>query len=282
MAIVEITVADLTTATLPGLGVFDVLMRANKAHLDAEFLQGRIKGPEYSTVYLGSLQAVMSTALQFLLSKQKLTLEAELLEQQILLAQVQVTQAQAELALLQANLTKVPYEILKLQAEISLMGKQEDKTAADIAMVNAQKLLIDQQALNAVQTIALTIAQTTLVVAEECEKRAQFNLIVQNTARAVQETALLARKIVTETAQTDGSSVTADSVVGRQNALYVAQSSAYARDAELKVAKELIGTWNTRQLSEGAQVYNTDNKLTDNNIGNAIAKMMSGIGASYT
>ena len=81
-----IAVTDLTQSTLEGTGVFDVLMRANKAHLEAEFNKNRIKGAEYATVYLGSLTQVMQTALQFLLTKEKTDLEAQLLHKQILLA----------------------------------------------------------------------------------------------------------------------------------------------------------------------------------------------------
>ena len=45
-----IAVTDLTQSTLEGTGVFDVLMRATKVHLDAEFAKNRIKGSEYATV----------------------------------------------------------------------------------------------------------------------------------------------------------------------------------------------------------------------------------------
>ena len=41
-----ITLDDLTTATVEGSGVFDVLMRANKAHLEQEFKLNRIKGTD--------------------------------------------------------------------------------------------------------------------------------------------------------------------------------------------------------------------------------------------
>ena len=54
-----LTVATLTETTIEGNGVFDVLMRANKAHLDKEFALNGIKGAEYATVYLGSLESVM-------------------------------------------------------------------------------------------------------------------------------------------------------------------------------------------------------------------------------
>ena len=56
MALVPLVTGDLTEATLGGNGVFDVLMRANKAHLESEFQKNRIKGPEYSQVYLGSFE----------------------------------------------------------------------------------------------------------------------------------------------------------------------------------------------------------------------------------
>ena len=75
-----LTVATLTETTIEGNGVFDVLMRATKAHLDVEYSKNRIKGPEYSTVYLGALQAVMQTALQFSLVQEKTNRELLLLD----------------------------------------------------------------------------------------------------------------------------------------------------------------------------------------------------------
>ena len=75
MAVLPLVITDLTQGTLEGMGVFDALMRANKVHLEAEFQKNRIKGPEYATVYLGSLQAVMQAALTFLSQSQKVTKE---------------------------------------------------------------------------------------------------------------------------------------------------------------------------------------------------------------
>jgi len=133
-----LTVADLTEATLEGVGVFDVLMRANKAHLDAEYTKNRIKGPEYSTVYLGSLEPVLRVSLEFLLQRDKNALEAQLLEQQIILAGVEVQKAQAELAILELNLTKIP-------AEIALLNAQTAQVSAETLNVPKQGMLIDAQ-----------------------------------------------------------------------------------------------------------------------------------------
>lgn len=82
MPATPVVLDDLTTAIIDGPGVFDVLMRANKAHLESEFTKGRIKGPEYATVYLGSLEAVLKASLEWLLQRDKVNQEVKLLTEQ--------------------------------------------------------------------------------------------------------------------------------------------------------------------------------------------------------
>lgn len=82
MPATPVVLTDLTTAVIDGPGVFDVLMRANKAHLESEFTKGRIKGPEYATVYLGSLEAVLKASLEWLLQRDKVNQEVKLLTEQ--------------------------------------------------------------------------------------------------------------------------------------------------------------------------------------------------------
>lgn len=76
----KVDIHDLTHATVDGDGVFDVLMRAVNAHLQKEWSANRLKGTEYSTVYLGALESTMNASLQFLLARDKLNKELELLE----------------------------------------------------------------------------------------------------------------------------------------------------------------------------------------------------------
>jgi len=64
-------VSRLTTQSVDGTGVFDVLMKAAKQHLLEEYEADRITGAEYTQVYLGAMTAVMQTALQFLLNSQQ-------------------------------------------------------------------------------------------------------------------------------------------------------------------------------------------------------------------
>jgi len=216
-------VADLTESTVEGAGVFDLLMRANKAHLEQEFSKNRIKGSEYATVYLGSMQAVMEASLKFLLERQKVGLDAELIQAQIL-------------------------------------------------QVQAQTALLAEQTLNA-------IAERDVLIAQKCKLQAEFDLLVESKLKSAQETALLAQKVLTERAQTQALGVDGDSVVGKQKALYQAQTDGFTRDAEQKVAKVMVDSWNVRRTTDEDTVADTTNKLSDTFVGRAVDKLLTGVGA---
>ncbi|HEY7823556.1 MAG TPA: hypothetical protein VIG24_12000 [Acidimicrobiia bacterium] len=126
---------QLSEATVDGTGVFDVLMRATSAHLEQEFQKSRIRGPEYSQVYLGSLQAVMSASLQFLLQKENAELQNALLEQQIL---TEVQQTAVALA-----------QKCKLDAEFDVLMLTKDKIIAETALLNQKRLTEQAQTVGA-------------------------------------------------------------------------------------------------------------------------------------
>jgi hypothetical protein len=247
----QIKLSDLTTKVIGGTGVFDVLMDANKAHLESEFTKGRIKGTEYATVYLGALQQVLQASLEFLLRKDKQNLEAELLMQQI-----EVAKAEVEIA--KQNALKIPKEI-----EILVAQK---------AQITAQTSLTEQQRLNAV-------TENTVLVAQECKLKAEFDVLKSTDLKTQQETSLLTQKTATERAQTQAIGVDDNSVVGRQKALYVAQTNGFARDAENKVAKIMIDTWNVRRTTDQGTIADTVNKLDDATVGRAVSKMLAGVNA---
>jgi hypothetical protein len=445
-----LTTADLTSANASGQGVFDVLMRAVKSHLDEEFKRGAIKGPEYATVYLGSLNLAMQTGLSFLLQQQKTGLEVSILEKQLLLAGVQVDKAAIELAMLTASQAKIPAEIAQIEAQTLLIGQQKTSLIAealnipkqgslldaqvlvankqvDIAnaeidiklqqvlvataevgiaqakLVNipkegahldaqtslvtqqvtnlgAEKLdieaktllvtqqrtnltaeglnipkqgaVLDAQALNlgaeksltdgkvlnlAAETLNLPkqgqkidadravseqqqlnlvsenlgiIARTALaseqleseafrnfvhptdptlsgtlekerqvLIAQECKLKAEFDYVVSSTAKSAGEIALLAQKTVTESAQVLAMGVDADSVIGKQKALYTAQTNGFTRDAEQKAAKVLVDSWSVRRSTDEATVADGTNMLNDTAVGRAVTKLLTGVGA---
>ena len=239
-----VPLSDLTQTTLEGSGVFDTLMRSMKAHLEAEYQKGRIKGAEYSTVYLGSLTAVLDASLNFLLQREKVALEAELMAQQVLVAQAEVAKANAQVQVALA-------EVEKARVELEILGLTKEKIPAEIAVLHAQK----------------------------CKLDAEFDLIKEQTIKSAQETLLLAQKVTTEKAQVSSIGVDADSVVGRQKALYQAQTNGFARDAEQKAAKLMADTWNVRRTTDEGTVADGTNMLNDATVGRAINKMLQGVGA---
>ena len=143
-----IAVSDLTQATINGTGIFDVLMRANAAHLEAEFAKGRIKGPEYSTVYLGSLTQVMQTALQLLLSKEKTDLEAQVLSQQLLQLQAQTALVIQQKANAILESTVLIATECKLRAEFDVLQSTNLKTVQETALL-AQKAATERAQITA-------------------------------------------------------------------------------------------------------------------------------------
>lgn len=383
-----ITIANLTQATVDGTGVFDVLMRANKAHLEAEFAKGRIKGSEYATVYLGSLQAVLQTAFQYVLQENKVNQDILVMEKQILLlqSQIEMTNQQKANAIIEgtvltnnaakitaetahltqqtsnaviegANLTKhglmvdaqkaqVAQQTTNLVAEALNIPKQGSKIDADTAQATAQTALVTQQRLNVIDELLTATAQRTklaadaahiagqtsmvaqqttnlvseelaidaktallteqlqteqarnyihptdpllsgnfeqerrVLVGQKCKLDAEYELLQREELKSAAEIILLGQKNETEKAQVLALGVDADSVVGRQKALYVAQTNGFSRDAEQKAAKLMVDTWNVRKTTDpDAADINASNKLIDTNIGRAIEKLLTGVGA---
>jgi hypothetical protein len=228
----------------------------------------------------------MQTALQFLLTKQKAALEAQLLEQQVLLAQAQLTKVQAEITQLEAQTALVNQQRTNLIAEalnIPKQGEVLDKQALQITQQTANlvsdKALTDQRTLLTTEQTANAVLEGTVLVAQECKLRAEFDVLKSTDLKVQQETSLLTQKVVTERAQTLAIGVDNDSVIGKQKSLYQAQTSGFVRDAEQKAAKIMVDSWNVRRTTDEGTSANTTNKLDDLSVGKAVDKLLGGIGA---
>ncbi len=266
----EITVGDFTTETLDGTGVFDVMMRSVQAHVVNEGQSGRITGTEYANVYLGSLQTAMTHGMELLFGKDKLTLELQMLEIQRDRAQIEKETAEVQQALMQAQVSKIG-------VEMELAELEKLKITADTARIDAQSALLARQEANGEK-------EGLVLDAQACKLKAEYDLILQQVAKAAEETGLLAQKTVSEQAQTQN---VADetSVIGRQLNLYQAQADGFQRNAEQKAAKIMVDTWNVRRTTDegtiaGKAPQGDDNKLGDANIAKAVGKLLSGVNAT--
>jgi hypothetical protein len=288
-----ITNAQLTEATLNGNGLFDLLMRAVGTHLDDQYSKARIKGPEYAEVYLGAMTAILQNSTGFLLERDLKDLERQILEvklQQALLekdklaAEILLVNAQVDLA--EAEVTKVNADILRINAQTELTAQQKANLvleAANIpkigAKLDAETQLIGQQKTNLIAE-ALNIPKQGLVLdGQKCKLDAEFDLLVEQKVKTASETGLLNQKKVTEQAQTNGTGIDANSVIGRQISLYQAQADGFKRDAEQKGTKILVDSWNARRATDEATVADGTNKLADAYIGQAVTKLLAGMGA---
>jgi len=344
-----ITIADYTGATVDGTGSFDVMMRSVKAHVSAEYNNGRITGAEYANVYLGALQSTMDRALDFLITRDKLNLEIGLLalqttkltiekdiaaqqllqmEQEVLKSAVLVTLTEAQVTqmglqnsqieeqslLIAAQTAKATNEVLQLtaqtaqvveqtaliaeqrlkvsdeieainaqtaltQSQTTVSDKQALKLAADTLLTTSQKAVSDQQTLKLTQDTINAVSENTVLIAQQCKLTAEFDLISEQVNKTTAEKELLAQKTVTETAQTNAVGTSTDSVLGKQKALYTAQTASFARNDEQKTAKLLIDSWNARRLTDDATLADSVNGLLDANVGRAVTKLLTGIDA---
>lgn len=327
-------VTRLTTKSVNGTGVFDVLMAAVKEHLLEEYDADRITGDDYSKVYLGALQGVMQTAAQYLLNSQqeeKIQAEIGLTRQKTVteLAQTDddiptglafngsvsvggIVSLQKEKLTLEATL--VDSQVKQTDAEISLYGQKiitelaqtdDDLTQAVVAgfgynsantiagMVQATKNKTAAEASYTQQKTVTELANTSDTkpsdLGEMTGTTAITGLMSIQKDKTAAERLLLAQKTNTELAQTADTVIVASpylntstavtGVVGKQKDLYAAQTDGFSRDAEQKVLKILSDVWAVN-ATQGNATANSTNGFDDTSLGTVVTKAKAGIGVS--
>ena len=306
----RVDISNLTHATIDGNGVFDVLMRTVNAHPQKEWTANRLKGTEYSTVYLGALESTMNTSLQFLLAKDKLNAELAILEQQLVNLKVEEINATKQGLLLDKQLDDlVAATALKTQQKANLVDElltnaqqrsnlvtEQARIAAQTAQINAetlnvpkQGLLIDAQKDTQLQQ-KLNLADELLTAAQQRTNLSSENqAIIAKTANTAQQTAnLLAEaanipiqgtvyastriKIDAEKALLIDKLTTEAS----QRTVLAAQASGYRRDAEQKAAEIMTRAFaaiatTTGMDSAAASGYG----ISQGNVAAAVSKLIT-------
>jgi hypothetical protein len=75
--ITDVTDGAIVSTEWEGSGIFDVLMAAVNKNIEVQYLKGRLKGADYATVYLGSIQAVLAESTQYVHTERQLVLDEE-------------------------------------------------------------------------------------------------------------------------------------------------------------------------------------------------------------
>lgn len=132
-----INITDLVNGSVvnndwSGTGVFDELMSAVNSNINLQYSLGRINAADYAQVYLGGIQSVISQSIQYLLQKDLIAAQIDgALADNLIKAE--------ELAIRQAELTKLQYEIA------TLLPDQHNINVAQQADLAASTLLKTQQ-----------------------------------------------------------------------------------------------------------------------------------------
>jgi len=222
-----LTTDVVTEGCVDGNGIYDVFMKAHMDAIHQEYAKQRIKGSEYSKVYLGGMQAAMQSAVGYALGRDKAAAEAELAK----------------------------YAVVKAQADILLLGEQICKTQKEIELLEMQKNLFTAQ------TWA-EIAKTTPSIAEFMQELTGTTPILDGPAtvhedstigaqvgKVKRENFLLRQKEQTEQAQIANTvgPLSPDGIVGtktdvkgvllKEKNLLQRQADGFVRDAEAKSAK---------------------------------------------
>lgn len=277
----DINLEDLTN--LNSEGIFDKLMSVMQERLKTEHQDGRITGTEYSKVFLGLMEGVLSQSMQFLLQKDQAAKQVEVLEAQRLLATAQTEAVTAEIALTEKQTLKVikETEILDIQkdlteAQVLLTTAQTSKTDVEVEILEIEKTKTAAEVNLVNASTAKSNKEVEVLNAQLANIPKEGDLIDKQVTKANAETVFLTQRIKTETAQIvdtiDG--VPVAGVIGKQKYLYQAQTDGFKSDSKIKLLNALTNTWVVRRSTDEGTVADNTNRLSDSNIGVAVAACM--------
>lgn len=252
-------VSRLTTQSLSGTGVFDVLMNATKLHLKEEYDSERITGSEYTTLYLGAMTSVMQQSVQFLLNTQQ--------EEQIQ-AEIALTRQKTVTELAQTDDT-LPLG-LGFNGDSEVEGLVASKKAIDLL----QATLVDSQVRASDSNIVIqedlaALKRTTTVAELELHTLLNEAQIDASNANIEVQADLATAKITNDHISTTAQRELADSKIANDLVSTTAQ-----RDlADSKIANDLLNTEIQRELAD-AKIANeiitttAQKELADSKIAN--------------
>lgn len=140
-----VTIEEVTTGDTNGTGAFDILMRSVQAHLTKEYNAQRITGSNYADVYLGSMQAVLNQAVNFVLQRDTSYWNALLIQEQAKAAQYAVLVTKAQLATAQLAIKVSQINAAKVQIDAYTAKGQYAVAKVSLGNTYTQVNLIEQQ-----------------------------------------------------------------------------------------------------------------------------------------
>ncbi|RKZ80690.1 MAG: hypothetical protein DRQ35_01790 [Gammaproteobacteria bacterium] len=211
----------VTDGCVDGKGIYDNFMQAHLDAIHQEYAKQRIKGSEYSKVYLGGMQAAMQNAVGFALGKDEAAAKAELARYAIV---------------------KSAYDIELVKAQVCLVNAQIDE-------MRGKAKLVEIQCWTELSKIHSTPVQVAAVPDVEALRAKGITDVPDITGvfetqmlKTGAEESLLTQKEITEHSQTNNGTAASPSVpytgqALKQRNLLQRQADGFVRDAEAKAAK---------------------------------------------
>lgn len=182
-AVSAITEADLTTREVGGTGLFDGLMAALSAHLTTEYEQGRITGKEYADAYVAMTQTALSSAVQFLLTKDTAYQQAALTQMQARAAEAAVIAARVE-----TETSKAKLAITQIQAKTA--GSDYALSKMKLATEDASYELAKSQEARATYELTYLLPKQVLQIEKQIDiGSAQISEVTAKTEQVLYQTA---------------------------------------------------------------------------------------------
>lgn len=135
-----------------GTGIFDGLMKAINGNIQVQFEEGRLKGPEYADVYLGSMQTAIAEAMKYVLNKKSIEKGLEAQDINIAISEVQLAENSEKWAIQKKVLENqlamsdvdVAYKEQNTLRDLEIRDKQIESAGADIAFNESKKIIMEQ------------------------------------------------------------------------------------------------------------------------------------------
>ena len=278
----EVRFAEITDGCPQGEGVFDQLMKSVKAHLLEEYDAQRIRGSEYTQVYLNSLSQAMGQSIQWQLGAQIAENQALLIEKQIENVEKQNLLLEEQRQLLIAQTAQTNQQTTNLDLEANNIPKQGDiLDAQEDQLVRSTETIIKSLEIGGLldKQLEQVVAQTSNIEQQGTNLEAEaLNIPKQGDILDAQEEQLIrSTEVITRSLEVDGlldkqleQVVTQTSVTAQQGTNLAAEALNIPKQGDILDAQELqIGKSTELTTEQILQVqdsiltstYNRDNTM---------------------
>lgn len=118
-------IADYTSGTVSGDGIFDIMMETATKHLQAQFEANRIRKEDYADAYIHIYEATLNAAL-------KAWLDKDIVAAQIRRTEAETAKINAETALIEPQIAQIEAETAKTVEETKLLPVQLELAEAQL------------------------------------------------------------------------------------------------------------------------------------------------------